>query len=85
MNKLIEYLKVKLFRRLQYLKRKRNSKILIDKVILKYDLNNPEEQKKLIEQYYLIQKNKGAFGRKAKLHIEEKIQFMLLNKLIKIK
>lgn len=85
MKKLIESLKIKLFRRFQYLKRKRNNKILIDKVILKYDLNNPEEQKKLIEQYYLIQKNSRVFGRKAKLHIEEKIQFMLLNKLIKIK
>lgn len=85
MKKLILSIRLKIFNRFLYLKRKRNNKIIISKVISKYNLDNPEEQKKLIEQYQLLQKNKHAFGRKARLHIEEKIQFMLLNGLIKLK
>jgi hypothetical protein len=85
MKKLILSIRLKIFNRFLYLKRKRNNKIIIRKVISKYNLDNPKEQKKLIEQYQLLQKNKRVFGRKARLHIEEKIQFMLLNGLIKLK
>jgi hypothetical protein len=82
--KFIQSLQKALGRRFQFLIRKRNHKKHIEKIIEKYKLNNPIEQQRLIEQYNLIQQNKRAFGRKARLHIEEKVSFMIHYKLIEI-
>jgi hypothetical protein len=82
--KFIQSLQKALGRRFQFLIRKQNHKKHIEKIIEKYKLNNPIEQQRLIEQYNLIQQNKRAFGRKARLHIEEKVSFMIYYKLIEI-
>jgi hypothetical protein len=82
--KFIQSLQKALGRRFQFLIRKQNHKKHIEKIIEKYKLNNPIEQQRLIEQYNLIQQNKRAFGRKARLHIEEKVSFMIHYKLIEI-
>lgn len=83
MKKIITNLGLKIINRLEFLKIKRNNKIIINQITEKYNLSDSIEQNKIIEQFQLIQKNKRAFGRKARLHIEQKIDFMLVNNLIK--
>lgn len=82
--KFIQSLRKALGRRFQFLIRKRNHKNYIEKIVEKYKLNDPIEQQKIIEKYNLIQQNKRAFGRKARLHIEEKVSFMIHYKIIEI-
>lgn len=85
MKNLILSIKLKIVNRFLFLKKKRERKILIKKVIKKYKLDDVEEQKEIIEKYKLIQTNKRAFGRKTALHIQEKMEFMLHYNLIKLK
>jgi hypothetical protein len=82
--KFIQSLRKALGRRFQILKRKRNQKAQVESIIEKYKLSDPVERQKVIDQYKLILNNKRAFGRKARLHIEEKISFMIHYKLIKV-
>jgi hypothetical protein len=85
MKRIITSIKLKIANRFLFLKRKKERKILIQKVIKKYKLDDIEEQKDIIEKYKLIQTRKRAFGRKAALHIQEKMEFMLHYNLIKLK
>ena len=85
MKNIINSIRLKIANRISVLKRKRERKILIQKVIKKYKLDDVDEQKDIIEKYKLIQTNKRAFGRKAALHIQEKMEFMLHHNLIKLK
>jgi hypothetical protein len=82
--KILQQLKRKLSIRFEYLQRKRNQKKQVNSIIEKYKLNDPVERQKIIDQYLLIQKSKRAFGRKERLHIEDKISFMIHHKLIKV-
>ncbi|MBS3993125.1 MAG: hypothetical protein KGZ87_05365 [Bacteroidetes bacterium] len=84
MIKQLQLLKRKITVRMQFLIRKRNQKRQVKAVIKKYKLNDPIERQKIVDQFYLIQHKKRAFGRKKKLHIEEKVRFMIHHKLIKI-
>jgi len=74
----------KLSIRFQYLIEKRNRKKQVDDIIKKYNLKNPIEQQKIIDQFVLMQKNKRAFGRKTQEEIKDKIKFMIHYKLIKV-
>ena len=85
MKNIINSIRLKIANRISVLKRKRERKILIQKVIKKYKLDDVDEQKDIIEKYKLIQTNKRAFGRKAALHIQEKMEFMLHYNLIKLR
>ncbi len=81
---LLQSIKKRLLIRLQFLIRKRNKKKEVKAVIKKYKLNDPIEREKIMDQFYLIQQKKRAFGRKTRLHIEEKVRFMIHHKLIEI-
>ncbi len=70
--------------RLLYHLKKRREKNIVKSYIKKHNLNNVEEQKKVISQYNLMQENKRAFGRKHKQLIEEKVCFMIKNEIIKV-
>lgn len=85
MMKLLQSIKRKIAIRIQILIRKRNKKKEVKAVIKKYKLNDPIERQKIVDQFYLMQHKKRAFGRKTRLHIEEKVQFMVYHKLIEIK
>lgn len=77
-------IKSKLSIRFQYLQRKRAQKEQVKRIIEKYNLNDPAERQKIIDQFYLMQSNKRAFGRKQKEHIKDKIKFMIHYKLIEV-
>ena len=83
--KLLQSIKKKISNRIQYLIRQRNHRKKVDALIKKYKLKDPVEQQKILNQFYLIQQKKRAFGRKTRLHIEEKVRFMVYHKLIEIK
>lgn len=70
--------------RLLYHLRKKLEKSIVKNYIKKHNLNNIDEQKKVISQYNLMQENKRAFGRKHKQLIEEKVCFMIKNEIIKV-
>lgn len=80
---ILKHLRQKLSNRFQFLEKKRVQKKQIEAIIAKYKLNDANEQKKIIDNYLLSQKSKRAFGRKEKLHIEEKIDFMIHYNLLK--
>lgn len=81
---ILKHLRQKLSNRFQFLKKKRLQKKQVEAIIQKYNLNDPAERQKIIDQYILMQNNKRLFRRKARLHIEEKLDFMIHYKLIKI-
>lgn len=81
---ILKSIKRKLSIRFQYLIRKRNQKKLVESIIEKHNLKDPKEQQKIIDQFYLMQKSKRAFGRKAKELIRDKISFMIEYELIKV-
>lgn len=80
----LKSIKRKLSIRFEFLQRKRNQKKHLNSIIEKYNLNDPIERQKIIDQYLLIQQNKRAFGRKARHHIEDKISFMIHHNLIQV-
>lgn len=80
----LKSIKRKITIRFQYLIRKRNQKKLLDSVIKKYNLNDPKEQQKIIDQFVIMQKSKRAFGRKTQESIRDKVRFMIHYKLIKV-
>lgn len=82
--KLLQSIKKKISNRIQYLIRQRNHRKKVKAVIKKYKLNDPIERQKIVDQFYLMQHKKRAFGRKTRLHIEEKVRFMIHHKLIEI-
>lgn len=57
----------------------------IDKCISKYNLNDPEEQRKIIIEHNKIQDCKRSYGRKHREMVQEKVSFMIQHGLIKIK
>ena len=80
---ILKQLRQKLSNRFQFLKKKRLQKKQVEAIIQKYNLNDAAEQKKIIDDYLLIQKSNRAFGRKARLHIQEKMEFMIHYNLLK--
>lgn len=80
----LKSIKRKLYFRFQYLIRKRAQKKIVQLTIEKYNLKDPIEQQKIIDQFVLMQKNKRAFGRKYGELIRDKIRFMIYHKLIKV-
>ena len=81
---ILEHLRQKLAKRIEYLNKKKFAQELSKRVIEKYNLYDPLERQKIIDQYTLMQKNKHAFGRKTQEHINDKIKFMIHYKLIQI-
>ena len=81
---LLKSIKRNLSIRFQYLIRKRAQKKLIQLTIEKYNLKDPIEQQKIIDQFVLMQKNKRLFGRKYGQQIRDKIRFMIYHNLIKV-
>ena len=72
-------------KRILYHLQKKRMQTVIDKCIEKYNLNDPEEQRKIIIEHNKIQDNKRSYGRKHQEMVQEKISFMIQNELIKIK
>lgn len=70
--------------RFQYLIRKRAQKKYTEAIIKKYNLNDPIERQKIIDQFVMMQKNKRVFGRKYGNQIRDKIRFMIYHNLIKV-
>ena len=81
---LFESIKRNIAIRINELNKRRAQKAKNKAIIDKYNLNDAFERQSIIEKYILIQKNEGAFGRKTRLHIEDKIKFMIANGLIKV-
>lgn len=73
----IQSIRQKLAFRFQYLKRKKA-------VIEKYNLNDPIERQRIINQFEMMQSSKRAFGRKKRQNIKDKINFMIHHGLIKV-
>lgn len=66
-------------------RRKRANQLVLD-AETREGLHNPEEQKRLITKFNMIQDGKGGiFGRKHKRIIENKISYMIRNGIIQVK
>lgn len=72
-------------KRMVYHLLKRRRQTAIDKCIEKYNLNDPEEQRKIINEHNKIQDSKRCYGRKYRALVQEKVSFMIQHELIKIK
>ena len=81
---IFKHLRQRLASRFQFLQKKRDSKKQVQAIIEKYNLNDPAERQKIIDQFTLMQTNKRAFGRKTQEEIKDKIKFMIHYKLIQI-
>lgn len=77
-------IKRKLSIRFQYLIRKRAQKKHIEAIIKKHNLNDTNEQERIIYQFEIMQTSKRAFGRKKQQNIKDKISFMIHHGLIKV-
>jgi len=84
MSFFLKYIKRNIAIRFQQLIRKRAQKEQVKRIIEKHNLKDPIEQRKIIDQFVLMQQNKRAFGRKAQESIKDKINFMIYFKLIKV-
>lgn len=82
--KILQSIKRKLSMRFQYLIEKRNRQKQVEAIIKKHNLNDPEEQQKIIAQFEMMQKSPRSFGRKTQEKIKDKIKFMIHYKLIKV-
>lgn len=71
--------------RINTIQRRKRAKELILAAEMRERLHDPEEQKRLITQFNMIQDGKsGIFGRKHKMIVENKISYMIRNGIIKV-
>ena len=82
--KLLSILRKRFSKKLLILQAKKEAEIQIQRVIEKHNLNDKEEQKRLVDQFTLMQINKRAFGRKERENIRDKVRFMIYYGLIKV-
>lgn len=82
--KLLTLLRQRFSKRLLTLQAKKENEILMQRIVEKHNMNDKKEQKKLIDQFTLMQTNKRVFGRKEREKIRDKVKFMIHYGLIKV-
>lgn len=70
--------------KVQQIKRRKDLEKAILEAEKKSNLHDPDEQRKLITQFNLIQEGKSNLGRKTKAEVEGKISYMIRKGIIKV-
>ena len=70
--------------KLDQFKRRKDLQKAILEAENKSNLHDPDEQRKLITQFNLIQEGKSNLGRKTKAEVEGKISYMIRKGIIKV-
>lgn len=64
---------------------KRQDKKDVQKIISDYNLNDPQEQVRLVNEFTLIYQKKSTLNRKQRDIVRKKIRFMAEHKILEVK